>query len=155
EDQVSPDSTDVGSEQDITSAKSQIKGSWVVDDKSAPMTATAAYDFRPNGEFFRDVHKILNGVGIGGAPPTSVVRESGTYATNTTKHTITLNVKTSFIPGGYSEVHGYAYTPAKILNGVFLPGHGPHATLTLTRQAPPFSKIAYPSIAFDQVPSYC
>ena len=58
--------------------------------------------------------------------------------------------------GGSADVYNYTYTPAKIMNGVFLPGSEPEAKLELTH-APPTngSKIAYPTVEFTAQESYC
>ncbi|HEY8078689.1 MAG TPA: hypothetical protein VIF62_31375, partial [Labilithrix sp.] len=44
--------TDTGNEQDITSAKKQLAGSWVVTSDSKDLTSSVAYELRPNGDFW-------------------------------------------------------------------------------------------------------
>ena len=147
------DAVDQGTEQDLTSARSELKGSWTIADGSKDLTSTVAYEFRPNGEFWRDDNRILNGVLVNGAPR-PVERTSGTYTINTSKHQLTLHVTS---PIKATEVLSFEYTAGKILNGVFLPGKAPdtRAKLTLTEQPAPMSHVAYPALDFDHADSWC
>ena len=154
DDSSADDNSDQGDEQDITAAKAQLKGSWTIDDSSSELSSTVAYDFRPNGEFFRDSNRVLNGVLVAGAPQ-PVQRETGRYTVNARKHTLTLHVTS---PTTYDETLSYVYTAGRILNGVFLPGKEPpaeNATLTLTGIAAPGSHVAFPSIKYDHAASWC
>jgi hypothetical protein len=149
-------SADQGSEQDVTAAKVQLTGSWVVDTASAEETSVVALELRPNGDFWRDENQILNGVMIGNAPR-PVHRDTGTYSVDTSAHTVTLTYKPAGEDESVSETMHYAYKAARILNGMFLPGQEPNmnATLTLTGIAAPGSHIAFPAIQYDQQDSYC
>src|SRR5947209_296558 len=106
-------SGDQGSEQDLTAAKTQLKGSWTISDASKALTSEVAYEFRPNGQFFRDGNRVLNGIFLPGAAP-PVSRQSGTYTVNTVKHQITLHVTSSL---EVTEVVNFEYTPGQVLNG--------------------------------------
>lgn len=147
------DNADQGNEQDITAAKSVLKGSWTISTDSKNLTSSVAYEFRPGGEFWRDDNRILNGVMVKDAPP-PVQRTSGTYVVNTTKKTITLHITH---PIESTEVVKYEYKAGKVLNGMFLPGHEPdtRATLTLTQQPAPMSHVAFPALEFKAADSYC
>ncbi len=140
-----------GQEEDLTSGAKQVTGAWHVGAKA--FDSSEALVFHTDGTFVHDQFRILNGVLIAGGPPPG--RDTGTFSVNKTKGTITLHVKQGWHSGD-SEVFDYTYTPAKIMNGVFLPGHQPEASLALTH-APPTngSKIAYPTITFTAQDSYC
>ena len=142
------DNVDQGPEQDITSTKNQLQGSWAIDDASKNLSSEVSYEFNANGSFSREVLKVLNGVLISGAPrPTE--RQSGKYTVDAVKHQVTLNITS---PRVMSETKSYEYLGGRILNGVFLPGHAPsgHPTLTLTGIAAPMSHVAFPSIKYNQ-----
>lgn len=145
---------DQGDEQDITSAKSNLKGSWTISDGSKDLTQILAYEFRPNGEFTRDSWRVLNGVMINGGSGTMTTRDSGRYTINTKTSEITLHITS---PIKSEETVKFEYTPGKILNGVFLPGHAPdtRAHLTLTEQPAPRSHVAFPALKFDRAESWC
>jgi hypothetical protein len=147
------DNADQGNEQDITTAKSVLKGSWTISTDSKNMTSSVAYEFRPSGEFWRDDNRVLNGVMVKDAPP-PVQRTSGTYVVNTTKKTITLHITS---PINSTEVVSYDYKAGRVLNGMFLPGHEPdtRASLTLTQQPAPMSHIAFPALVFKSADSWC
>ncbi len=147
------DNADTGTEQDITSARNNLEGSWTVADESKDLSSTVAYELRPNGDFWRDDNRILNGVLVKGAPQ-PVARTSGTYVINTVNHTITLHVTS---PIKATEVVAFEYTPGRVLNGVFKPGSEPdtRASLTLTQQPAPMSHVAYPAIKFMHADSWC
>jgi hypothetical protein len=86
---------------------------------------------------------------INGSEP--LVRTEGTYSLRSAKKTLTLHV-TSPVPS--EEVYTFEYTPAPpILSGVL--GFEPEATLTLLRQAPPGSNIAFAPIPLTHAHSWC
>jgi hypothetical protein len=149
EDAAGPsDNSAQGPEQDITSTTSQLEGSWTIDKNSEQLSSVVSYKFDASGTFSRDVNQILNGVFVGnGRPPPQ--HQTGTYTVDTVKHVLTLNVTA---PRTFTEVVSYAYTPARVLNGMFLPGKEPStaARLTLTGIAAPGSMIAYPAITYDK-----
>jgi len=153
DDPAADDNVDQGDEQDITAARNQLKGSWTISKDSEELTSVRAYEFRPNGEFFRDSFRVLNGVLINGAPR-PVARDSGRYTVNTRTHMITLHVSSPFKS---DEKLAYEYTAGRVLNGVFLPGHAPdgNSHLTLTQQPAPMSHVAFPALKFDHADSYC
>jgi hypothetical protein len=140
-------------EQDLTTVSADLLGSWTIDDSTAGVGTTIAYDFRPNGAFFRDSNRVLNGIFLPGAPH-PVLRETGTYSVDPVARRITLHVAGSQAVLAHTEVLAYAYKPV-VMNGVFLPGHAPKPTLTLTRQPAPMSQIAFPSITYDKADSWC
>jgi hypothetical protein len=146
---------DQGDEQDITSTKSHLKGSWTITDDSKALTSTVAYELRPNGEFWRDDNKIFNGVMVKGAPQ-PVARTSGHYTIDTSKKTISFHVDAGPQKGLVEEL-SYVFEAGKVLNGVFLPGHEPdtRAHLTLTGIAAPGSHVAFPALKFALADSYC
>jgi hypothetical protein len=139
------------SSEDIVAAAPQLEGSWTIDDASAKLSSTIAYDFRPNGEFFRASNRVLNGIFPQGGPP-PVLRESGTYAVDKVKHLLTLHITA---PRALTEVLAYEYKPAPVMNGMFIPGHEPKATLTLNGVPAPGSQLAFPAIKYDQASSFC
>lgn len=143
--------TQQGQEEDLTSAAKQITGAWHVGPKA--FDNTEAFVFHTDGTFVHDQFRVLNGVLIAGGPPPG--RDTGTFTVSKSNGTITLHVKQGW-HSGETQVYDYTYTPAKIMNGVYLPGAGPEAKLTLTH-APPTngSKIAYPAIEFTAQSSYC
>jgi hypothetical protein len=144
------DAADQGSEQDLTAAKGQLKGSWTIDPASQSLTPTLAYEFRPDGTFWRDDGKVLNGLAVKGDP--APARTTGHYVVNTRKRALTLH-----LDSGDVEVLLYNYA-GRVLNGVFLPGplqSAPEAHLTLVEQAPPMSNIQFPALKFDHASSYC
>ncbi len=139
---------DQGDEQDITSTKNQLKGSWDVSAASKDLTSVVSYEFNANGTFSREVNRILNGVLLPGSPrPTE--NQKGRYTINASKHLVTLHITS---PREMTETLAYEYKPGRVLNGVFLPGHEPsnRPTLTLTQQAAPRSHVAFPSIVYNQ-----
>lgn len=145
------DQADQSQEQDISAAAKQMAGAWHAGPKN--FDSTEAYVFHTDGTFIHDQFRIMNGVLIAGGPPPG--RDVGTYTMSKAKGTITLHVKQGWHTGEI-DVYDYAYTPAKIMNGVFLPGAGPEATLQLTHTPPTNgSKIAYPTITFTAQASYC
>jgi len=121
-----------------------VKGTWSSEDGTE-----TALDLRPNGEYVRDVAEILNGVFINGARPFQ--RDTGRFSVSVKHQTITLHPD----GGAADEVFAYVYTPAPVLNGMYLPGHEPAAHLTLTRQPPPMSHIAFSPQHFTSVQSWC
>ncbi len=150
---ASPDAGDQAAEQDISAAATQIVGSWTIDASSAGLSSTVAYDFRPDGSFFRDSKRILNGIFLPGARP-PLKRESGTFTVSKSKGLVTLHIDS---PAPATEVLAYVYTPAKILNGVCITDAcAAHpATLALTEQPAPMSHVAFPTITYDHADSYC
>jgi hypothetical protein len=125
-----------------TRVPAELLGSWKVADEAS------AFNFRPNGTYFRDEARILNGIFLGGRPTTRV---SGGVKFNAARKVMTLSDNTSY---------RYEYKPGKIFNGVFLPGSEPAATLKLTRfydakpgQAVP--AIVFPTVEYRKVDSYC
>jgi hypothetical protein len=135
--------TEQGQEEDLTSGAKQIMGAWHVGPKAAD--SSEAFVFHTDGTFVHDQFRILNGVLIAGGPPPG--RDIGTFTVNKTKHTVTLHVKQGW-HSGETQVFDYTYTPAKIMNGVYLPGAGPEATLELTRGP-------HPTIKLTAQDSYC
>lgn len=149
-DDASDPASDQGSEQDITAAKKNLLGSWTIGKDSKALTMTLAYEFRPDGTFWRDDTRVLNGFFINGPPPPT--RTTGRYTVHA--HTLTLHIDS---PQPATEELSYEYTAGRILNGVFLPGKEPdtRAHLTLTQQPAPGSHVAYPALTFDRADSYC
>ena len=142
-DATDPSSDTSDSSEDALSGRSTVKGTWVSQDGT-----DTGLDLRPNGEFVRDTAKVLNGVFINGARPWQ--RDTGRFSVSVKNKTITLHVD-----GGGDEVYAYEYKAAPVLNGMFLPGHEPEASLTLTRQPPPMSHIAFPAQHFKGAQSWC
>lgn len=150
------DHADQGTEQDIVSTKNQLQGSWKIDAAAANLSPDVSYEFNANGSFSREVNKVLNGVFLPGAPrPTE--HQAGKYTVDASKHLVTLHIST---PHVLTETLSYAYSGARVLNGVFLPGHEPstHPTLTLTQGVPCLpgtacSHIAFPAIKYNQTAS--
>jgi hypothetical protein len=137
--------------EDLTSGQKQITGAWHVGPKA--FDSSEAYVFHTDGTFIHDQFRILNGVLIAGGPPPG--RDMGTFTVNKSKGTVTLHVKQGWHTGE-TQVYNYTYTPAKIMNGVYLPGAEPEATLDLQKPAPTNgSKIAYPTVRFTAQDSYC
>jgi hypothetical protein len=138
------------SEEDL-SGRAEIKGAWRPDSKA--FDQNEAWVFHSDGTFIHDQSRILNGVLIAGGPPPG--RDIGKFSVSKSKGTVTLTVTEGWHSGD-SEVYDFKYTAAPILNGVFLPGHEPTATLELTHPPPTNgSKIAYPTITFKMADSYC
>jgi hypothetical protein len=144
---------DQGSEQDITSAKNALRGSWQIESASENLTSDLSYEFDANGTFSRKVRKILNGMFLPGHEPTEI--QTGTYTVDAKKKQVALSVKSPSPSGPETlETFNYDVQLGKILNGVFVPGHEPppsHTTLSLTRVAPPMSNIAFPTLKYDLV----
>jgi len=140
-----------GQEEDLTSGQKMIAGAWHVGPKA--FDSSEAFVFHTDGTFVHDQFRIFNGVLIAGGPPPG--RDTGSFTVNKSKGTVTLHVKGGWHTGE-TEVYDFTYSPAKIMNGVYLPGAEPEAKLTLTH-APPTngSKIAYPAIEFTAQDSYC
>ena len=131
-----------------------IRGSWAASDPT--LGSFAGMDLRPDHKFFVDSTKILNGVMVNGSSE-GFVRQTGTWHLSTKKKTLTLDFDHGWdSPDPYSVVYDYVYTPAPVLNGMYIPGHEPEAKLSLT-QAPPTdgSKIAYPTNKFVHQDSWC
>ena len=131
-----------------------IRGSWAASDPT--LGSFAGLDLRPDHKFFVDSTKILNGVAINGSSD-GLVRQTGTWHLSTKKKTLTLDFDHGWdSPDAYSVVYNYVYTPAPVMNGVYIPGHEPEAKLPLT-QAPPTdgSKIAYPTDKLTHQDSWC
>jgi hypothetical protein len=144
------DNAQASSEEDLT-GRAEVKGAWRPDSKA--FDQNEAWVFHADGTFIHDQSRILNGVLIAGGPPPG--RDIGKFSVSKTKGTITLHVTEGWHSGD-DEVYDFVYTPAKIMNGVFLPGHEPTATLALTHPPPTNgSKIAYPTITFKMADSYC
>lgn len=137
------------SEQDLTAAAKQLTGDWKNDDGSLD-----AYELKADGTFIHDQFRILNGVMINdpGAPPFG--RDSGTFSVSKAKGTVTFHVKSGWHAGD-KQVYAYTYTPAPILNGVFVPGHEPTAKLVLTQQPAPGSHVAYAPKHYTHVGTFC
>ena len=150
---ASDGNVDQGNEQDITSTKNQLQGSWKIDAASKDESSVVSYEFNANGSFSREVNKVLNGVLVAGAPrPTE--HQAGKYTVDAAKHIVTLHIST---PNEQTETLAYGITPGRVLNGVFLPGSEPntHPKLNLTQQVPcepgtACSHIAFPTITYDQ-----
>jgi hypothetical protein len=146
QDQASSDSEDAVS-------TTFIRGSWVANDPS--LGDAAAIDVRPDHKFFQDSTKILNGVLVNGSPQ-GLVRQTGTWSLSTKNKTLTLNYDHGWdSPDPYTVVFAYSYTAAPILNGVYIPGHGPEAKLALTEQPAKGSHVAYPTQKFLHADSWC
>ncbi len=143
-------------DQDMTAAKSELVGSWTITDASKDLTSSVAYELRPNGQFWRDDNRILNGVLVNGAPR-PVQRTTGHYTVDADKNTITFRVESPAEQKGVVEVLSYTFEAGKILNGVFLPGHEPDTRAHLTLQGIPAkgSHVAFPAIVYQRDPSYC
>jgi hypothetical protein len=140
---------DEGTEQALTSSRQQLGGDWKNDDGSLD-----ALDFHGDGTFIHDQFRVLNGVLINGGSTAPHGRDSGRYVVSTVHHTITLHITDGWHKGS-SEVYAFTYTPAPILNGVFIPGKEPAAKLTLTLQPAPGSHVAYPAKHYTHVTSFC
>ena len=149
----SSDGAAQGPEQDIKSGRSPLVGAWTISSDSAGYTSSIAYVLRPNGEFWRDDNRVLNGVFVNGAPH-PVQRATGTYTVDTDAQTITFH-ETS--PMTFDQTMSYSYQAGRVLNGMFLPGHEPdtHAHLTLTGIAAPGSNVAFPALKYDSADSWC
>jgi hypothetical protein len=144
------DDAQASSEEDLT-GRAEVKGAWRPDSKA--FDQNEAWVFHSDGTFIHDQSRILNGVLIAGGPPPG--RDIGKFSVSKAKGTITLHVTQGWHAGDV-EVYDFLYTPAKIMNGMFLPGHEPVATLALTHPPPTNgSKIAYPTITFRMADSYC
>jgi hypothetical protein len=131
------------STEDALSMRATVKGTWVAQDGT-----DVGLDLRPDGSFFRDTAKVLNGMFINGARPWQ--HDTGRFVMSAKHKTITLHVD-----GGADEVFVYEYKAAPVLNGMFLPGHEPAATLTLTRQPAPMSHVAFQAQHFKGTTSWC
>jgi hypothetical protein len=136
------------SEQDLTAAAKQISGAWhIQDDKTLD-----AFVFHTDGTFVHDQFRILNGVLVMGGPPPG--RDTGKFTVSAKKGTITLHVNEGWHKGE-TQVYDYTYKPARILNGVFLPGHEPTATLALTRVPAHPSLPAMIPVTYKHIDSWC
>ena len=139
--------------EDALTGRAQIKGSWVAQDGM-----DTGIDFRPDGTFFRDTARILNGVLVNGASR-PMMRDTGRYSVSVKHKTITLHVDNHppDPPPGRDEVYIYEYKSAPVLNGMYLPGHEPAASLTLTLQPAPTERLAhpYPAQHFKGASSWC
>jgi hypothetical protein len=114
------DSSNSADEAYTSSLTAEIEGSWVLQGG-----LVEGLDLRPDHTFFRDTTRVLNGMWINGGPP--MKRDTGTWHAKRSTQTLTLSVD-----GGDVEVYTMDYTAAPVLNGMFLPGHEPAATLVLT-----------------------
>ncbi len=137
------------SEQDLTAAAKQLDGDWKNDDGSLD-----AFQFNSDGTFIHDSFRVLNGVLVNNpdAPPFN--RDSGSYSVSKKHGTVTLHITAGWHSGS-TEVYDYTYTPAPVLNGIFLPGKGPEAKLDLTLQPAPMSHVAYPTKHYTHTSSFC
>ena len=139
-------------EQDITSARKQLSGDWKNKDGSLD-----AFDFKADGTFVHDQFRVLNGVLVNGhGGGNTFGRDSGKYTTSTKHGTVTLHVTDGWHAGA-TQVYDFKYTAARILNGVFLPGHEPSATLDLTAEPAPNERLAAPPPTkhYAHVGSFC
>ena len=140
------------SEQDITSARKQLGGDWKNKDGSLD-----AFAFNADGTFIHDQLRVLNGVLVNGhGGGNTFGRDTGRYTTSTKHGTVTLHVTDGWHAGS-TEVYAFTYTAARILNGVFLPGHEPSASLDLTLQPLPTERLAHPNPTkhYGHVGSFC
>jgi len=137
------------SEQDLTAAAKQLTGDWKNDDGSLD-----AYAFNSDGTFIHDQFRILNGVLINDPNAMPFNRDSGRFSVSKSKGTLTLHITAGWHAGS-TEVYDYKYTPAPILNGVFIPGHEPAAKLDLTAQPAKGSHVAFPTKHYTHVSSFC
>jgi hypothetical protein len=139
-------------EQDLT-GRQEIGGDWKNNDGSLD-----AFDFKSDGTFIHDQFRVLNGVLVhpngGSAPPFG--RDSGKYSVSQKHGTVTLHITDGWHAGS-TQVYAYKYTAAKVLNGVFLPGHEPAASLDLTLQPAPNERLAAPNPTkhYRHVSSFC
>jgi hypothetical protein len=139
-----------GQDDNLTSSSvaKELRGSWVGSDST--VGSMAGLDLRPDGKFFYDTHKVLNGMFVNGFVPTA--RTEGTYTIKSSKSTLTLHATS---PQAETTVYTFKYTPAPIMNGVFRPGFEPEPKLTLTPQPAPGSHVAFPSIQLTGAHSWC
>ena len=128
--------------QEVVAATANLKGSWVLQGDGKE-----AIELRPDGSFFRDRTRILNGVFLPGHEP-GMIRDQGTFKVS--GNTLDLS-----ITKGQHEVFWFTYKAAPILNGVFLPGKEPSAALVLTRQPAPGSHVAFQPETFKLASSWC
>jgi hypothetical protein len=138
-------------EQDITAARRELAGDWKNDDGSLD-----AFDFKADGTFIHDQLRVLNGVLVQNTSGSTFGRDSGHYVTSTNHGTVTLHITEGW-HAGTTEVYAYKVTAAKILNGVFLPGSEPAASLDLTLQPTPEERLARPNPTkhYKHVSSFC
>jgi hypothetical protein len=137
-----------GSDDDaVTSASDEknVQGVWTLQND---VTSIKAIVLNPDHTFFRANAKPLNGVFINGAGP-GFDRETGTWSLSHSKHTITFNTDNG------PDVLSYTFTPAHVLNGVFLPGHEPKDKLELRGIPAPGSQIAFPTQEYARGESFC
>ncbi|HEY8077824.1 MAG TPA: hypothetical protein VIF62_27045 [Labilithrix sp.] len=137
------------SEQDLSETGKQLAGDWKNDDGSLDALA-----LNSDGTFIHDQFRVLNGVLVNNSDAPPFNRDSGWFTANKKKGTLTLHVTDGWHAGS-TEVYAFTYTPAKILNGVFLPGHEPEAHLDLTAQPAPGSHVAYPTNHYTFTSSFC
>lgn len=131
--------------QEVVSARANLKGSWVLQSEGK-----AALELRPDGTFFRDRVRVLNGVFLPGHVP-GLARDKGTYKVSGS--TLSLKITEGQLAPA-NESFSFTFK-APILNGVFLPGHEPSATLVLTRQPAPGSHIAFRADTYKRAESWC
>src|SRR5437867_2160373 len=78
-----------GDDQDVTSGRALLKGSWVRQGDEGD--ANEAIELRPDGTFFRDATRILNGAFVTGSVPTTLVRDTGAFTVHASTNTLTLH----------------------------------------------------------------
>ncbi len=144
----SPASKGTGTSGTQAATLDQLHGSWTSTDGM-----NTGIQFNADTTFFRDATRILNGVMVnGGSSNGAFVRTTGTYEIQDS--TLILHDDS-----GTDETFNIDYKPQPILNGVFLPGKAPTATIALTPvvqvdgQFQP--NIAFPTQHFRHPNSWC
>jgi len=144
---ASPESSDDSSSEDAlsnASAATQLKGAWTLTSDNTSITSIV---LESSHKFFRkNDARIMNGMVVNGG---SFQREEGTWTVNASKHTITFHVN------GMDDTMSYTYTPAPVMNGMFLPGHEPKAKLALQGIPAPHSHVAFPLNVYASADSFC